>query len=68
MPGDDYRDEDVDDYLSDHGILWSSFRVYFDTGDRSWRCRCPVYEVEGKCAHLVRYMPTETVRVSDRYL
>lgn len=67
MYGNDYRDEDADDYLTRHD-LWDTFRVYYHTGDRQWRCRCPVYQAEGKCAHIVRYLPTETLKVSDRYL
>lgn len=67
MPGSDYRDEDADDYLTRHD-LWDSFRVYFDPEDLKWRCRCAVYQEKGKCHHLIRYMPTETLRISDRYL
>ena len=43
-------------------------RVFFNEETQEWACHCLLYQVEGKCPHLVRYRRTTELSISEDYL
>jgi hypothetical protein len=71
-----WRDEDDDtteDYLA---AATDYFRrrqerpgsVWYDFSVRQWKCNCQYFEDTGKCRHVHRYRPQETVNLTEGYL
>lgn len=58
-------DEALNQWLDDR---MTAIRVYWDDKTNGWKCHCSQYKLRSRCAHIVRYRPTDTVRVDDKYL
>jgi hypothetical protein len=43
-------------------------RVFWDHREQKWSCRCLLYELEGRCPHLVRYRKVIELTPKERYL
>lgn len=70
---DDYNPDETEDYLA-ASIRYFENRnkvnggVWYDIPAREWKCRCQEFEDKGKCRHLHRFRPQETVNLIEGYL
>lgn len=70
---DDYNPDETEDYLA-ASIRYFENRnkvsggVWYDVPLREWKCRCQEFEDRGKCRHLHRFRPQETINLIEGYL
>lgn len=69
---DDYDPDETEDYLA-ASIRYFENRnrangVWYDFSVRAWKCRCQAFEDSGKCKHVHRYRPQETINLIEGYL
>jgi hypothetical protein len=71
---DDYDPDDTEDYLAASAEYFRKRQerligsVWYDFSVRRWKCNCQSFEDTGKCRHVHRYRPQETINLIEGYL